>query len=81
MNWSGEVAVPPGVVTDTLTEPLPAGEVAVSEVVVTLEKVAVVVPKCTAVTPIRLVPVTVTEVPPAAGPPVGLIPVTVGAGT
>ena len=35
-------------------------------------------PKCTAVAPVRLVPLTVTRVPPAAGPFVGLTPVTVG---
>ena len=37
-----------------------------------------VVPKSTAVAPVKLVPVTVTEVPPAAGPLEGLTPVTVG---
>ena len=34
----------------------------------------------TAVAPVKPVPVTVTEVPPAVGPLVGLTPVTVGAG-
>ena len=34
--------------------------------------VAAVVPNFTAVAPVRLVPVMVTEVPPAAGPEVGL---------
>ena len=33
------------------------------------------------VTPTKFVPVIVTVVPPAAGPPVGLMPVTVGAAT
>ena len=37
------------------------------------------VPKCTAVAPVKAVPVTVTVVPPAVGPEVGLTPVTVGA--
>ena len=36
------------------------------------------VPKSTAVAPVKLVPVTVTEVPPPAGPFGGLTPVTVG---
>ena len=36
------------------------------------------VPKSTAVAPDRLVPVTVTAVPPAVGPDVGLTPVTAG---
>ena len=34
----------------------------------------------TAVAPVKLVPVMVTEVPPASDPLVGLTPVTVGAG-
>ena len=41
--------------------------------------VAAVVPKSTAVAPVKLVPVIVTEVPPASEPLVGLMPVTVGA--
>ncbi len=36
------------------------------------------VPKSTAVAPVKLVPLTVTEVPPAVGPLVGLTTVTVG---
>ena len=36
-------------------------------------------PNFTAVAPVKLVPVIVTHVPPAAGPVVGLRPVTVGA--
>ena len=43
--------------------------------------VAAVVPKSTAVAPVKLVPVIVTDVPPAVGPLVGLIAVTDGAGT
>ena len=38
-----------------------------------------VVPKSTAVAPVKPVPVIVTGVPPATGPLVGLMPVTVGA--
>ena len=37
-------------------------------------------PKSTAVAPVKLVPLTVTVLPPAAGPLFGLTPVTVGAG-
>ena len=40
---------------------------------------AAVPPNGTAVTPVKLVPVIVTDVPPAAGPAVGEIEVTVGA--
>ena len=42
--------------------------------------VAAVVPNFTPA-PVKLVPVMVTVVPPAAGPPAGLTAVTVGAGT
>ena len=49
-------------------------EVAVSAVIVP----GWPVPKSTAVAPVKLVPLTMTEVPPAAGPFVGLSPVTVG---
>ena len=72
--------VPPGVVTVTSTVPVPAGDVAVILVELTTVKVvAASVPKCTAVAPVKAVPVMVTEVPPAVGPEVGLTPVTVGA--
>jgi hypothetical protein len=43
-------------------------------------KVAAVVPKFTALAPVKFVPVTVTVVVPALGPDVGLTPVTLGAG-
>ena len=43
--------------------------------------VAAVVPNFTAVAPVKLVPVIVTLVPPAKGPELGEIPVTVGAVT
>ena len=80
MNLSaGLVAqVPPAVVTVTFTVPVPAGDVAVMEVELTTVKVAVAVPKCTAVAPVKAVPVTVTEVPPVVGPEVGSIALTVG---
>ena len=70
---------PPAVVTVTATVPVPGGEVAeieVDELTVTLA--ALLEPNLTAVAPLRFVPVIVTAVPPAAGPPVGLIAVTVG---
>ena len=72
--------VPLGVVTVTSTVPVPDGEVTVSEVelstVMALPGFAV--PKSTAVAPVKPVPDTVTEVPPAADPLLGLTPVTVG---
>ena len=82
MNWSAaEVAdVPPVVVTVTSTVPVPAGEVAVIDVAeFTVKPVALVAPNLTAVAPVKLVPVIVTLVPPAVGPAVGEIEVTVGA--
>jgi hypothetical protein len=45
----------------------------------TVKLVAAVVPNCTAVAPVKPVPVTVTLLPPAVGPLVGLMPVTVDA--
>jgi hypothetical protein len=84
VNWSAaEVAeVPPAVVTLTSTVPVPAGEVAVIEVAeLTVKPVAGVAPNVTAVVPAKLVPVMVTEVPPAPGPEVGEIEVAVGAAT
>ena len=58
----------------------PAGELTVREVPLpfTTTFVPAFTPKFTAVAPVRLVPVTVTEVPPASGPPEGLTFVTVG---
>ena len=65
--------------TVTSTVPVPAGEVAVIEVAeLTVKAVAFVAPNFTAVAPVKLVPMTVTDVPPASGPPVGEIDVTVG---
>ena len=72
MNWPGELAVPPGVVTFSVTDPVPAGDTAVTSVALTtVKRVAAVVPKATAVAPVRLVPVIVTVVPPAVGPSIG----------
>ena len=75
--------VPYGVVTVTTTVPAdPAGAPAVIEVSETTVKlVAAVPPKCTAVAPVRLVPVIVTEVPPAVGPEAGEIALTAGGAT
>jgi hypothetical protein len=74
--------VPLGVVTVTSTVPAPEGALTVSEVELTtlMEVPGFADPKSTAVAPVKPVPVTVTEVPPAAGPLLGLTPVTVGAG-
>ena len=47
----------------------------------TVKLAAAVLPNCTAVAPVKLVPVMTTLVPPLAGPDVGASPVTVGAGT
>ena len=59
-----------------------AGLVAVMEVdELTVNVVVGEVPKSTAVAPVKLVPVIVTEVPPAVVPELGLTPVTVGGGT
>ncbi len=69
--------MPPGVTTVTFTVAVPAGLVAViwvSELISTL--LAAVVPKSTAVAPVKPVPVIVTIVPPAAGPDGRLTPVT-----
>ena len=57
-----------------------AGEVAVIWVSLSTVKLwAGVLPKSTAVAPVKPMPVIVTVVPPAAGPEDGLTPVTVGA--
>ena len=81
MNWSAVlvVLVPPEVVTVRFTVPEPAGEVAVSEVIeLSVTFVAAVPPKLTVAPVTKFVPVTVTVVPPAAGPEVGLRELTVG---
>ena len=74
--------MPAGVVTVTPTIPLPAGLSAVIVVsLTTVTFVAGVVPKSTAVAPVKPAPVIVTNVPPVVGPLVGLKPVTVGVAT
>ena len=83
MNWSLLLVldVPDELVTVTLTEPEPAGEVAVIEVVeLTVTAVAALVPNLTVSPEAKPVPVIVTLVLPAVGPLVGAMPVTVGAG-
>ncbi len=73
--------VPLGVVTVTSTVPVPDGAVTVRLVaLITVTKVPAVVPKWTALAPVKPVPLTVTVLPPAGAPLVGLSPVTVGAG-
>ena len=73
-------APPPVVETVTETAPVPAGTVTVSEVeLIRLTPVPAVEPKSTVGTPENPVPVTVTLLPPAAGPLFGLTAVTVGA--
>lgn len=67
-------------VTVMSTVPVPTGEAAVIEVALLNVKLAGAVPKYTAVAPVKLVPVIVIAVPPAAGPEFGATPVTVGAG-
>ncbi len=60
----------------------PAGAVAVIWVAeFTVKLVALVAPNFTAVAPLKLVPVMVMDEPPAAGPLVGVMAVTVGAAT
>ena len=82
MNLSAEltVLVPPKVVTVTSTMAAAwAGAVAVICPVPALkEKAAFVAPNCIVFTNVRLVPLIITDVPPLAGPEVGLIKVTVG---
>ena len=84
MNWSPApaVLVPAGVVTVTSTVPaLAAGAVAVMEVgELTVKLTALADPNLTAVVPVKFVPVTVTEVPPAVGPAFGPTPATEGGG-
>jgi hypothetical protein len=45
---------------------------------ITVKLIAGAPPKLTLVTPVKLIPVMVTTVPPAAGPEVGEMPITVG---
>lgn len=64
--------VSPCLETVTRTEPVPGGVTAVIRVSeTTLKDAAALVPKRTALAPVKPVPVTVTLVPPAVGPEVG----------
>jgi hypothetical protein len=81
MNSSAVVAalVPSGVVTVTSTVPTgSAGVVALIEVSESTTNGADVLPKLTAVAPVKPLPLMVIVVPPVAGPEVGLTAVTVG---
>ncbi len=82
MYWSAALValVPPGVVTVTSTVPVPPGAVAVMVVALIDAKVVagLLDPKSTAVTPVKLVPVIVTDVP--LYPVDGLRPITMGGG-
>ena len=84
MKWSAAPVadVPPPVVTVTSTVPAePDGLTAETEVSEwTVTPLAGVLPKSTAVVPVRWVPVMVTFVPPAAEPEAGLTALTVGTG-
>jgi hypothetical protein len=61
---------------------VPGGDVAAIEVaLLTVNELAAAAPNLTAVAPVKLVPVTVTLVPPPVGPTLGDTEVTVGAGT
>ena len=65
--------------TSTVVPAVPAGTLAVILVAEsTVKLVAFLVPNLTAVAPSRLVPVMTTLLPPTAGPPAGLMAVTVG---
>jgi hypothetical protein len=81
VNLSAATAaeVPPGVVTLTSTVPVPFGDLALITVAeTTFEMTPLVLPKVTAVAPLKFFPVMVTAVPPAAAPPFGPIFVTEG---
>ncbi len=81
MNWSAVTngEVPLGVTTVTSTVPEPAGETAVAlESLFTAMVVAAEEPNMMAVAPVKPVPLRLTVVPPAAGPEVGLMAVTLG---
>lgn len=81
VNAPFDVAVPAEVVTAMLTAPAePAGATAVICVaLLTVKEVAAVLPKLTAVAPVKLVPVMTTPVPPAVVPDDGATTVIVGA--
>jgi len=73
---------PPTVVTVIGTVPVPAGATAVIWVAeTTVNDVAAVAPKSTAVAPVNPVPVNVTDVPPVTGPETGNTEANTGTGT
>ena len=74
--------VPAGVVTVTLTVPVPAGAVAMTDVgETTVTPVASTVPKSTVAPGSKLSPLIVTDVPPPVVPWLGETPVTTGIGS
>ena len=74
--------VPVALVTVTSTVPAAcAGAVAVIDVAPLTMTIAELVPNFTVEPAVKFAPVMVTDVPPAAGPELGLIEVTVGAGS
>ena len=76
------VAVPPGVVTVTVTAPTePAGAVVLMVVAAFASMVAELLPNVTEVAPARFVPVMLTFVPAVDGPDTGEMLLIVGAGT
>ena len=76
------VTVPPAVVTATLCAPsVPAGVTAVIEVALLTTTLDAGFPATRTVAPVKLVPVMVIVVPPAAEPELGAIVVIVGAAT
>jgi len=75
------VTVPPAVVTSTFCEPVPAGVTAVIEVALLTTTLDAGFPATRTVAPVKLVPVMVIVVPPAAEPELGAIVVIVGAAT
>ena len=84
MYWSAELVAeaPPVLATVTSTVPDPAGATAVIDVAeLTVTLVAAVDPNFTVLPEANPVPVMVTDVPPAVGPLLGLIAVTVGGAT
>ena len=82
MNPPALVAVPPTVVTTTFCAPaVPIGVVAVITVAKLVNTVALAPPTVTLLALVKLVPVIVIVVPPAAEPELGAIVVIVGAAT
>ena len=81
VNCGDPMAVPPGVETETLTDPVPVGDTAVISVeLTTVTEVAATEPNSTDVAPVRPVPVRVTLVPPPLLPMSGAIVTPAGVG-